>query len=440
MAIRKPAKTRATGPSPSLPDDDGPPTTTFDLKDLRSSSLIEKLTQRVLDDPQWLFGLLRRFWPIPTLPFTNWTMVTLFDDVQEVLGHDWAFPVPFGDKVKELNGGPNFLLGMQADDDYWRYQKQVMQAFKLEDITKFVGPMAGQYARDIVERSGGRLDAIQDLITRVPTLICESYYGVPIAEEERVDFANWTIAMSTYMFGDPTDKPAYRRAGVAAGDRVRRLIARAIAEAKATGAKPNTVLARMIDMQRAGNGDLSDEVIRTILIGMITGFVPTNTMAAGHMLEMLLQRPDFLAPTRAAAIAGDDDLLKRCLFEAMRFKPLNPGPFRNCVQDYTVAEGTTRAKRIRAGTKMIAGTQSAMFDERRVKDPYKFDPSRPASDYMLFGYGLHWCVGIFIAETQITQTLKALLLKNGLRRARGKAGQLQLLGPFPEHLTVEFEP
>jgi cytochrome P450 len=422
-----------------MPNDEGAPTTTFDLNDLRSSSLIEKLTRRLLDDPQWLFGLLRRFCPIFTIPFINWVIVTRFDDVQEVLGHDWAFPVPFGDKVKELNGGPNFVLGMQADADYWRYQKQVMQAFKLEDITKFVAPMAARFSEDIVARSGGKLDAIQDLITRVPTLICESYYGVPVAAEERIDFANWTIAMSTYMFGDPTDKPAYRRAGVAAGDRVRRLITRVIADGKASGVKPNSVLARMIAMQSA-DGDLTDEAIRTILIGMITGFVPTNTMAAGHMLEMLLRRPEFLAQARAAAIAGDDDLLKRCLFEAMRFMPLNPGPFRKCVQDYTVAEGTSRAKKIRAGTKMLASTQSAMFDERRVKDPYKFDPARPATDYMLFGYGLHWCVGAFIAEAQITQTFKALLVKKGLRRAEGKAGQLQLLGPFPEHLTVEFEP
>jgi cytochrome P450 len=440
MAIRKRTAARATDSSYSLPNDEGPPTTTFDLNDLRSSSLIEKFVQRLLDDPQWLFGLLRRYCPIPIIPFVNLAVVTRFDDVQEVLGHDWAFPVPFGNKVKELNGGPNFLLGMQPDADYWRYQKQVMRVFTLEDITKFVGPLATQFSEDIVARSGGKLDAIQDLITRVPTLICESYYGVPIAEQDRVDFANWTIAMSTYMFGDPSDKPAYRRVGVAAGDRVRRLITRAIADAKTTGAKPNSVLARMIDMQSASNGDLTDEAIRTILIGMITGFVPTNTMAAGHMLEMLLRRPDFLEQTRAAAIAGDDDLLKRCLFEAMRFMPLNPGPFRICAHDYTVAEGSSRAKRIRAGTKMLASTQSAMFDERQVKEPYKFDPARPATDYMLFGYGLHWCVGIFIAETQITQTFKALLVKNGLRRAQGKAGQLQLLGPFPEHLTVEFEP
>jgi cytochrome P450 len=122
----------------------------------------------------------------------------------------------------------------------------------------------------------------------------------------------------------------------------------------------------------------------------------------------------------------------------MRFKPLNPGPMRNCAADYTIAAGTPRATRIRKGAKLLAGTQSAMFDERRVIRPNEFNPNRPASNFMLFGYGLHWCLGAFIAEVQITQTLKALLLTKGLRRAPGKAGQLHLLGPFPEHLVVEF--
>ena len=80
-----------------------------------------------------------------------------------------------------------------------------------------------------------------------------------------------------------------------------------------------------------------------------------------------------------------------------------------------------------------------MFDERRVDEPYAFNPDRPPSNYMLFGYGLHWCVGAFIAEAQIIQTMKPLLLKNGLRRAPGSAGRLELLGAFPEHLFVEFE-
>ena len=58
---------------------------------------------------------------------------------------------------------------------------------------------------------------------------------------------------------------------------------------------------------------------------------------------------------------------------------------------------------------------------------------------MLFGHGLHWCVGAYIAAAQITQTFKVLLKRRGLRRAKGKAGTLQCYGLIPAHLLVEFD-
>src|SRR5262249_23151455 len=131
--------------------------------------------------------------------------------------------------------------------------------------------------------------------------------------------------------------------------------------------------------------------------------------------------------------------LKRCIFEAMRFKPIWLGPFRDCVENYTLACGTARAKRIRKGCKVLACTQSAMFDERRVEKPKAFDAGRALAQYLQFGFALHWCVGAFIAEAQITQTLKPLLRRAGLRRAARGAGRVKWLGPYPEHLWVEFE-
>jgi cytochrome P450 len=86
----------------------------------------------------------------------------------------------------------------------------------------------------------------------------------------------------------------------------------------------------------------------------------------------------------------------------------------------------------------MAGTQSAMLDGRRIKKPNRFDPTRPAHDYMVFGYGLHWCVGAFIAEAHATQTLKALLLQPSLTRVRGKRGELDAIGVLPLHLEVQL--
>ena len=73
----------------------------------------------------------------------------------------------------ELNGGPNFLLGMEDGELYRRYQKLVMRAFRLEEAQSVVTREAACLSRDILKHSGGRIDAVEGLLTRVAVLICE---------------------------------------------------------------------------------------------------------------------------------------------------------------------------------------------------------------------------------------------------------------------------
>ena len=407
----------------------------FNAADLNSVGLMAKPTQPLFDSPQWWLGLLRRFWPV--LKFRNFALITRYDDVRDALARQQVFTVPFGPKMEELNGGPNFLLGMQDGPDYQRQRAFAMRVFKLDDIETRIRPLSAELSRVAVTNARGRIDAIEDLITFIPTELCESYYGIRIANKK--EFALWAIAMSAYTF-DPGKNEAWGRAARAAATNTRAIVDASIREARAAEPKPDTILGRLAALQPESGDGPSDLEIRSILMGMVTGFVPTNTMAAGHMLEMLLRRPDFLARAQGAALANDDDLLSRCLFEAMRFMPLNLGPFRLCSQDHVVAGGTSRATGIRRDMNVLVSTQSAMFDRNAVKAPHRFDPDRPAHDYMLFGSGLHWCVGAIVADAQITQMFKALLVRRNLQRVAGRDGKLTPIGPFPAHLFVQFDP
>jgi len=441
MPVSNPVSESAAGPASPAARPDDSFGSDFDPQDLQPTpGLKSSIASWLLANLPTVLRLMRRFRPIIRIPFTGLTFVTRYDDVQEVLANDEAFPVPFGDKVKELNDGPNFVLGMESGPDYWLYQRQVMRAFRREDIADIIAPMAESLSREIVDGSDGRLDAVEGLITLVPTRICEDYYGIVLRPEQRVPFSQWTFAMSMYMFADPFNDPKLKPPALAGGKAVRAVVDASIASARSASPDSDTVARRLLAMQANNADGPSDEIIRTYLVGMIAGFVPTNTMAAGNMLEILLQRPAFLAVARQAACDGDDERLRRCLFETSRFKPINPGPFRVCGTDTTVALGTQRAKRFRKGDVLLVSTQSAMFDERRVANPWAFDPDRPPTDYMLFGHGLHWCLGAFIAEAQITQTLKQLVARKNLRRAKGPSGKLQHLGSFPQHLMVEFDP
>jgi cytochrome P450 len=406
----------------------------FDLADLNKVGWVAKLTQPLFDNPQWWLGILRRLWPV--LTYKNFALITRYADVKDALTRQEIFAVPFGPRMEELNGGPHFLLGLQDGPEYRRQRAIAMQVFKLTDIAARVRPIARDFSINVVSRADGKLDAIADLITRVPTELCEHYYGIPIPN--KAEFALWSIAMSAHTF-DPGDNEDWARAARAAARNTQAVVDAAIQKARAAKPETETILGRLVALDGSALGGPSDTEIRAILMGMITGFIPTNTMAAGHMLEVLLQHPDFMAQAQIAANSDDDDLLSRCLFEAMRFKPLNLGPFRVCNQDYVVAEGTGRATRIRRNTKVLVSTQSAMFDRNAVQSPRRFDPGRPAHDYLLFGGGLHWCVGAMMADAQITQMFKPLLLRRNLRRAAGRSGRLSRIGPFPGHLSVRFE-
>jgi len=548
--------------------------TDFDPHDLElRPTFSERLAVMFLRNP----GIFRWLFPIVRVPGSGYVLVTRCDDVREVMARHNVFQMGLADRMRLLTGGPNFVLAMDNEAEHDKILRHLMKAFRREDAANIVAPFCARMSETIVRDSHGRLDIMQDLVTRVPALLCERYFGIRIDEESRVAFTHWTFAISQYLFLGLTEVPRYRRAALAGAERIRALIDTAIADAKqqraqrhamaarrvamasaaATGptyrsirwsesvevsetierdgtvevrlrreemrveARPSaegcpfgdtagagtlahaalsntahgaaaggtvfggmstrprhdTVLGRLIEMQ-ATAPELTDDVIRACLMGTISGFVPTNTLTAGHLLQYVLKHEKVKSEARAAAQAGcaaakvarvaaravhnaqtqeeltarqkaqteadkaqaeADEKLRRILFEASRFEPTLVGRFRVCAQDTAIAVGTARETEIKRGERLLISTLSAMFDSRRIKNPRTFNLDRDRTDYLSFGHGLHTCLGLHIAEAQITQTLKPLLAKSDLRPARGSAGRLKHIGNFPEHWIMEFE-
>jgi cytochrome P450 len=383
--------------------------------------------------PEILFRFLRARWP--NACGFGWAIVTLRDDVEEVFSRPDIFKVPFAEEIARLNDGQEpgtpFVLGIDNAKKHDAQLIEVMQVFTRSDAVE-VGRISNRRAREIIENADGRLDAVSGLITEVTIDICSEYLGVRV--DDRTDFAEALMCLSDHLFRLPPIKPKPKVDQKA--DLVRDVVDDAIrAEHQWPSKDDKTVLARLV---RSGK---PDNVIRAFIVGLIVGFVPTNTLAGGHILDLLMRRPGFLKESVAAAQAGDDILLGRCLFEALRFKPINCGPFRLCEEDYVVAAHTERKQRIPKGTKVLVCTMSAMFDHSNVEHPYHFLPERPAFDYMHFGFGIHWCVGAFVAQAQLVQTFKPLLLRENLGPASGRAGKLKGwrgASIFPRHLFVEF--
>jgi cytochrome P450 len=208
-------------------------------------------------------------------------------------------------------------------------------------------------------------------------------------------------------------------------------------EQRRGGGGPDDVLKRCLVRQAAGDGSYSDAKIRGALIGCLVGGVPQPPMVLPFALNQLLDRAAPFAEATAVAHAGDTASVGKYLFEALRFDPLAPLLQRRTLANTQIAAGTPRARTIRAGRTVGVCFASAMRDPRRIADPQNFDINRPACNYLHFGHGLHSCFGEHINRAILPAMLERLL-RRGIHRVLGAAGQLVKRGIFAESLWVEF--
>ncbi|RWK11824.1 cytochrome P450 [Mesorhizobium sp.] len=405
----------------------------FDINRLRAKGLASRIAGFLFSDPRWLLALLRRFWP--NLAFSNFLLVTKGADVRDILERGDEFETPYGPEMAELARGSNFILGMQDGAAYRQMKSAVLSAFPPAEVEAAVRPIAERHSRDIMTRAGPGFDAIAGLMKIVPVRICRDYFGLEIDGE--TEFADWSIALSALFFSDPAANRTTRQLAVVGGDRLIKVIDRSIAAVRDRGGEDNRPLARLITLMDQGRLSLPD--IHSIMLGMVAGFVPTNVLAGGNCLDVILSRADARQAVDAALAECSIDKLDRAILEAMRFKPIWVGPWRYTRRDAVIGQGTRRERLVKAGTVVMPATLSAMFDPEIVQRPNEFDASRPHRDYMVFGHGIHLCIGAEIARIQIGECVRALFSKPNLSRARGRAGKMANVGAYPANLKVDFE-
>lgn len=381
------------------------------------------------------FALLRVVRPILTT--SAMTIVTRFDDVEEVLARDRVFRVPYADAFTMLTGGGSFLLGMDGTPAYARDASTLQKVARREDIETMVIPIVSGAAQHAVGRAAGRIDVVTELGEVVLTELVTHYFGTPSPTPG--DYATWSTDMSTYLFLQMQSDQAMLNAAETAGQRMRAALEQTIATRKEARGQRVDILERLLTLQDAGLPGCDDVAVRNMLLGLVVAAIPTTAAAAALVVDELLRRPEQLVGAQAAARANDDRALAAYAFEALRLNPLGPGVFRVASEDYEIASGTLRATRIRKGTRVLAALQSAMMDERAVDHPRQFRLDRKPYQNLVFGYGLHTCFGRYINAVQIPLIVKPLLAQRRLRRADGPEGTLTRVNSFPASLVVQFE-
>jgi cytochrome P450 len=377
------------------------------------------------------FKELRDARPILQSPLA--TLVAQFRDVEEILHREEVFSVsPYLPRMMGVIGP--FVLSQDITPGYDHDISVLRIVVRREDLAR-VKDIVSRHAAEIVTelfQGGGPVDIVRTLTRKVPVRLADEYLGLSAPHDEQM--MAWARACFREFFLNLLNDPVVRAPAVAAGAEMRQRLDALLADRRASDTDgKDDVMGRLLRLQRAGDvAGLDDDGVCRTLMGLVIGMVETTSQAAVQALLVLFSRPDVLASAAAAAKADDDDALSNLVFEALRFRPINPMVARVAKDDYSLAAGEPHRALIQKGTTVFALTWSAMFDPRVLEAPEEFRPDRPDCHYMHFSTGRHACFGRYISRIQVPQILKPLLKLEGLRAT----GAPEYDGTFPERLQV----
>lgn len=375
-----------------------------------------------------VFNVLCRFAPVFRFPFTNTVIVTSFDYVQEVCQRQNDFPVPYQRQIDRLGWKPSFLLAMKDTPEYWRTLDQVKELWLTSDLD-FVRQIAREASEAALDEAAGDIDAIQDLMVPVTEAVIQRYYGVPIPADQKQSFFDGAMHVAGFLFGSQSLTPKTIKSAQEAISVVWKVIDDAIQAAHENPLPSTTIIGRC-----HAEKITDDQHLRSYLMGMIMGYLPTNTLANGHALNVILTDKDAYEFGLQAAQRKDYASILQMVREALRISYILPGLWRVSPEAQELGVGTKKRIKIAPNRMIYISYMSAMKDRRRIVDPDRFKPDRSPDVYMIYGYQFHYCVGAAIANVMMEEIFMSLM-----RREPKAVSKLKFNGNFPWNLHLKYK-
>jgi cytochrome P450 len=155
---------------------------------------------------------------------------------------------------------------------------------------------------------------------------------------------------------------------------------------------------------------LSEHDLIATCMNMVNGALDTTTSALTFAAHHLVTHQDDLQTLRA-----NPQLIPGAVDEFIRLAAAAPATSRIATVD-TEIDGCP----VRAGERVLLMWGSACRDERRFDNPDTLRIEGRKNSHVAFGYGIHRCLGLFVAQMMIRVFLEeSLKLLSGLVPAAG---------------------
>lgn len=341
------------------------------------------------EDPYPVYRWMRDFAPAYRSERQDFYAFTRFQDNldafidAETYSSSWGTSLEFMDGPKRDTG----LMIYMDPPGHTGYRKLVSKAFTprsiaalAEQIRKIaVGHLDALVGRD-------RFDAVADFTARLPMDVISELLGIPEADRRWVqESSNWILHREP---GNPKPVPEAYRAQAELFPYVTEQIEERRRQPR------DDLLTRLTQVELQGDDGawqrLSDDDIRAFFMLLATAGNETVTKLLATAFHELSKHPD-----ERRVLVLDPRHIPNAVEETLRYDP--PSQYQGRV---TTREVEVHGVRIPAEARVLLLNGASGRDERRFRDPDRFDVRREIDFHLGFGYGRHICLGMSLARLE----------------------------------------
>lgn len=324
------------------------------------------------------------------------------------------------------------------DGDYHRRMRSLLQpcfmpAVLKEWRTTLIDPVIrDQYVAPLVSR--GRADLIADMGLGFPVRVIYAVLGFPDDPKGLEIFATMALKILAGPKRDPEEAIRARKEALESAQALYEHVKPLVAQRRAEGSLGNDLIGRLLRTEYQGEM-LTDEQVTDFVRMLLPAAAETTTRTFGSLMVLLLERPALLAQVR-----DDRSLIGKAIDEAVRLEPVATFKAREASRDVEIGGVAIPAGSIVSMVVHAANRDAEVFD-----NPDAFDIFRRQKPSFGFGYGVHMCIGLFVAKAEIESAVNAIFdMMPNIRfdpdKPKARIKGVGLRGPGEVHVVWDAAP
>ena len=378
-------------------------------------ALYHPLRGEQLENPYPFYARARSEEPIFYSDEMQAWVVTRYDDIFSILNQPDVFSsrdalrpvVRFTPAVfAELSKGYPFVPNMVDSDGaaHTRFRNAVAKAFVPKRI-KALEPFIQEVVTSLIDSfaQDHQADLISQFCYPLPLEVALHLIGVPREDMAATKKLSDCTSMLVNSPLPEEQQVEYARAFV----QEQRYFLQLINERRKSPRQD--LISDLLDTP-PGEQPFDDAQLVNILVSLVIAGHETTTQLLGNGLFLLLSQPE-----RWNALCAHPEDIPQTIEEIVRYDSPVPAFFRTTTREATVGNIT-----FPPDTLLMVVYGSANRDESQFPHADQFDMHRAPNRHLAFGYGVHFCVGAFLARKQgqmafetLCQRLPTLRLASG---------------------------